>query len=400
MSFPVGLIMVLASTWIAYLGSSYPRRALARRICGSSAAFWGGYVSAILCLVYSAGMALSDLLAFGGVSFWLGLNLVYSTCFWVVPAAVVVSAATKALAQRGKVDAAFTRPTWLEKGATAVSLLLLGMGLYASLYEPNAVRLNTVHLTSAKLTSSDRMKIVHLSDLHITRLGIRERHALRLIKSASPDIILLTGDFLGRPTAAAQVQKFVSQLRAKEGVFAVPSDGDARNNVFNLLEGTGVRLLQNEGLSIEPRGLRAHTTRQGTVVGSGVHPALPPVRIVGLREEKPNARRALAGANAEEFTVVMSHSPWTLHSVPSADLFLAGQNHGGQIGVSPLRESFISHLGGDPAYPGGLYREGNLTMYVSRGVGMEGNDAPRIRFLARPEVTLIVVRGEGTAVSQ
>jgi predicted MPP superfamily phosphohydrolase len=31
-------------------------------------------------------------------------------------------------------------------------------------------------------------------------------------------------------------------------------------------------------------------------------------------------------------------------------------------------------------------------MYVNRGIGMEGHIAPRLRFCARPEVTLIEIK--------
>ncbi|MBN1813994.1 MAG: hypothetical protein JXA14_19310 [Anaerolineae bacterium] len=36
----------------------------------------------------------------------------------------------------------------------------------------------------------------------------------------------------------------------------------------------------------------------------------------------------------------------------------------------------------------GRYEEGNTTLYVSRGLGMEGKGAPRARFLAPPEIVL------------
>jgi predicted MPP superfamily phosphohydrolase len=37
----------------------------------------------------------------------------------------------------------------------------------------------------------------------------------------------------------------------------------------------------------------------------------------------------------------------------------------------------------------GLYRVKGTWLYVSRGLGMEGGHAPRVRFLARPEVTVL-----------
>jgi hypothetical protein len=42
----------------------------------------------------------------------------------------------------------------------------------------------------------------------------------------------------------------------------------------------------------------------------------------------------------------------------------------------------------------GLYREGCTHLYVSRGIGLEGLSAPRVRFLAPPEITLITLQGK------
>ena len=36
-------------------------------------------------------------------------------------------------------------------------------------------------------------------------------------------------------------------------------------------------------------------------------------------------------------------------------------------------------------------RVGPTTLYVNRGLGMEGGLAPRVRFLCRPEITVIDV---------
>jgi uncharacterized protein len=40
----------------------------------------------------------------------------------------------------------------------------------------------------------------------------------------------------------------------------------------------------------------------------------------------------------------------------------------------------------------GHYEEEGTHLYVSRGVGLEGLSAPRIRFMSPPEVTLFTLR--------
>ena len=43
----------------------------------------------------------------------------------------------------------------------------------------------------------------------------------------------------------------------------------------------------------------------------------------------------------------------------------------------------------------GLYRVGPTTLYVNRGLGMEGMIAPRARFLAPPEIAIFDLVGIG-----
>ncbi len=69
---------------------------------------------------------------------------------------------------------------------------------------------------------------------------------------------------------------------------------------------------------------------------------------------------------------------------------LCGHTHGGQVRlplIGPILTS--SQLG--RRYVMGLYEEGGTRLYNSRGVGLEGLSAPRVRFLAPPEMTLVEI---------
>lgn len=70
-------------------------------------------------------------------------------------------------------------------------------------------------------------------------------------------------------------------------------------------------------------------------------------------------------------------------------LALAGHTHGGQVQLPwfgpPLVLSNVTRAMG----AGGLFRLGESWLCVSRGIGMERNHAPRIRFLCRPELTVL-----------
>ena len=74
------------------------------------------------------------------------------------------------------------------------------------------------------------------------------------------------------------------------------------------------------------------------------------------------------------------------------DLTLAGHTHGGQVqlpGVGPL---MIASRVPRSVGAGGLHSLAGRRIYVSRGVGVERGQAPRLRLGAVPEVSLITLR--------
>ena len=99
-------------------------------------------------------------------------------------------------------------------------------------------------------------------------------------------------------------------------------------------------------------------------------------------------------APAGAYRVLLYHSPDLMPAAPQfgIDLYLCGHTHGGQVrlpGYGALITS--SRLG--KQYEMGHYRTNDTHLYVSRGIGMEGMGAPRIRFLCPPEIVLVSFAG-------
>jgi predicted MPP superfamily phosphohydrolase len=86
--------------------------------------------------------------------------------------------------------------------------------------------------------------------------------------------------------------------------------------------------------------------------------------------------------------VAVSHYP--------VDLMLSGHTHGGQVCL-PFYGAVITHSKTSKRYERGLYKLDQTWLYVNRGIGMDGGATPRIRFLARPEVTVIDIKPDSTA---
>jgi hypothetical protein len=97
----------------------------------------------------------------------------------------------------------------------------------------------------------------------------------------------------------------------------------------------------------------------------------------------------------DKFTLLLYHTPDLMPAaVPAGiDLYVCGHTHGGQIRL-PFYGAIVTSSVQGKRYEMGQYTEQATTLYVSRGIGMEGKGAPRMRFLCTPEVELFELRGD------
>src|SRR6478672_5601054 len=107
------------------------------------------------------------------------------------------------------------------KGLLTVAAAGLGWGLFESQW----VRLSVREVPIAGLDPAlDGLRIGHLSDLHVGAPGLNSRSLARgveLIRSAEPDLIVITGDLRARRSGDADLRRSLALLEAPLGVFAV-----------------------------------------------------------------------------------------------------------------------------------------------------------------------------------
>ncbi len=199
-------------------------------------------------------------------------------------------------------------------------------------------------------------------------------------------MIVLTGDYVNLSytedaLTQRQLRQLLSQLEAPGGVYATLGSPpvDLPHVIPALFDDLPVRLLRDEWEWLElPSG------RQLVLLGLDcTHDMKEDGRRLGqLVQQAPNGVPR----------VLLYHSPELMPQAADhgLELYLCGHTHGGQVrvpGIGALITS--SQLGRD--YVMGLYRLGSTNLYVSRGVGLEGLSAPRVRFLSPPEITLVTL---------
>lgn len=191
------------------------------------------------------------------------------------------------------------------------------------------------------------------------------------------------------PQARAEVQKLLRQISAPHGVYAVLGSPtvDDRHSVPSLFEGLPIRLLRDEWVQVEMA-----EGRQLAILGMDCSHELGPdgKKLAGL-VQKPSFFEKSGFSMPSLF---LYHSPELMPqaSQHQFDLYLCGHTHGGQIRLPLLGPVFTSsQLGRE--FVMGHYVRGRTNLYISRGIGLEGLSAPRIRFLCPPEIILVTLTG-------
>ncbi len=268
----------------------------------------------------------------------------------------------------------------------AVNLGIFGLFLHGYLHGPFDLRTSQVSLTFADLSAArPPLRIVHLSDPHVERTTAREKEIVRRVNDLEPDLIMLTGDYLntsylGDETAISDFRSLVSQLSARYGIYAVRGSVDPPALTARLFDGLEVVVLENESVRLDVHGQEIY------IIGVSCSHK--------LRIDYPRFDRALEGVPDEAFTILLYHSPDLMEKAvdEGMDLYLAGHTHGGQIRL-PFYGAILTCSIYGKRYEAGLYHEGDTYLYVSRGLGMEGGSAPRVRFLCPPEIVTYTLQG-------
>ncbi|MGC9468851.1 MAG: metallophosphoesterase [Anaerolineae bacterium] len=270
-----------------------------------------------------------------------------------------------------------------------VNLVLTGVAFYATWIEPCRIQLTQETYTVSAWRAGTTIRVLHISDIHYEGLSLRERRLMDLVEEQAPDLIVLTGDYLNLssvydPEAQAGVRDLLGRFRAPYGVYAITGSPvvDIPTVVPRIFEGLPIQWLDDEGVEISVHG------QTFWLLG---------VRNTYHEERDAEALTALAAATpSDAFRVLLYHTPdlMPLVAETGVDLYLCGHTHGGQIRL-PLYGAVATSSRWGKRYEQGRYREKGTTLYVSRGLGLEGLGAPRARFLSPPEVILWEFRGLG-----
>lgn len=231
----------------------------------------------------------------------------------------------------------------------------------------------------------DGYRIVHLTDLHISRLLPESwlSETLRITDYLKPDLVLITGDLIdGTPEKRQRDIRPFKQLTAPDGVWASLGNHEYYANFDEWLttfDELNLPILINENIRIQ---------RDSEEI---IIAAITDITAERYGEEMPDIDKALVGTNEEDMIILMSHRPINTqqHADKGVSLQLSGHTHGGQIIALNLFAKIMNQ-----GFLMGLYTIDDMYLYQNRGAGLWGGMPVRIG--VESEIAEITLRSTQT----
>jgi len=258
---------------------------------------------------------------------------------------------------------------------SAIVLLLTTLTVWI-IWSNVSIKVTQYTVSSSKLpTEFNGFRIVQISDLHNTSFGKNNQYLLDIIRNASPDVIVITGDLIDyyNPNIA------VSTAFMEDAVNIAPCFYVNGNHEFRLakeypsfrkqLLELGVTVLEDDSVLYK--------------IGK------ESICIAGLSDYVSVSTEFINATFQEEtYNVLLSHRPdhTEAYRNSNADLVLCGHTHGGQLRLPFIGAVFAPGQGVFPQYDAGIFQLDDTTMIISQGLG---NSSIPLRFNCRPEVVVI-----------
>ncbi|MCE5315003.1 MAG: metallophosphoesterase [Armatimonadota bacterium] len=266
----------------------------------------------------------------------------------------------------------------------------VGVGCYMTLFEQFDIRVREFEMAFSNLpTAFDGYTILHLSDLHLTKLGRLEKRTMEIIEAREVDTCVVTGDITQDPRASDVFRRVCSVIKHRDPLFAILGNSEHKPWVSTSI--------LKEALTFDGLNMLVNSSSRITRDGQSI-------AVVGVDDaysRLADVDAAFAGVDPEDFIIYLTHCPSTTPQgiARGADLTLAGHTHGGQVRI-PRLNLFWTHMRANRRLNDGLYTPdklrrvlktdvGESTLFVNRGVG---TSRLHIRLCCPPEIVYIVLR--------
>ncbi len=288
-----------------------------------------------------------------------------------------------------------------------------GAGLVVTAYAVAETRAYTLRRVTVPVlpTGQRSLRVLHLSDLHMTPHQARKQEWVRGLASLRPDLVVNTGDNLSHMASVPVVRDTLGPLLEVPGVFVFGSNDyfapTLRNPLRYLLPDDGQRNTHTPQLPW--RDLRASFTAAGWRDLSNTRTSLTvresTLAFAGVDDphlEYDDLDEVAGPADpAADLRLAVTHAPYLRvldqFAADGYDAIIAGHTHGGQVRL-PGYGALTTNCDLDRARARGLHRHpagsrphepGSAWLHVSAGLGT--SPYAQVRVACRPEATLLTL---------
>jgi predicted MPP superfamily phosphohydrolase len=257
-------------------------------------------------------------------------------------------------------------------GHVALAGIIIAIGFDAWVIEPHWLEVTRMVIGSPKINAP--VRVVVIADIQTDHVGAYEERVMAVALAQEPDLLLFAGDYI---QIAGNNDAYRHEIEALHAVLK-EFDLDVSLGAYAIAGNVDMPELWSQVFE----GLPVVVIRETAAYDLGM------VTLTGLTlSDSFNTRIAIPPGDG--FHIVLGHSPNYSLGDAQADLLLAGHTHGGQVQLPFIGPLFTLSSVPRMWASGVTEISPGKTLVVSRGVGLERLDAPRMRFLCRPEIIVI-----------
>lgn len=222
----------------------------------------------------------------------------------------------------------------------------------------------------------ERVTVVVLADLHNKCYGEKNCRLLEKIDGVRPDLILIAGDMLNAKPGAdfSGTVAFLKKLSQRYVVlYGIGNHehrlllypevyGNMGEEYWRELQDKNIVRLDNKRILFEKKGICVY----GVQIGKEYYK-----RFKVQEMEEDYLKRILGEPENRYFNILLAHNPdyFEKYALWGADLVFSGHVHGGIVRLPFLGGVLSPACRLFPRYDGGIFKEKNSRMILSRGLG-------------------------------
>ena len=261
-----------------------------------------------------------------------------------------------------------------------IILLSITFYLYTTYISSKIIDVKEERIINEKLpTNFNGLKIIQISDIHYgSTIFIKDiKKLVKLVNERTPDLVVFTGDLINKDYKlnSKEQEKLITELKKIKttiGKYAIMGEEDSSE--FNTIMNQSNFTILNNSYDLIYKDNNT------------------PILLIGLNNSKKNEDIDSAYEyfnqpthNSNIYTITLLHKPDTVNEIlekyPTTDLFLAGHSHNGQINI-PYIGGLVKKEGSQQ-YINEFYQINNSRLYISSGIGTNGNG---FRLFCRPSI--------------